>query len=134
MISQTNFREKSILDRGKKHTGKKGEDIAARYLKENGYRIIECNYRCPLGEIDIIAKDKNTIVFVEVKCRRSEKFGAPQLSVGKNKQKKLSKVCLYYLKDKRLLDQNARFDVVAVKILLSGTYIKLIKNAFEFYL
>jgi putative endonuclease len=116
---------------GKINTGKKGEDIAVRYLKDMGYRIIERNYRCLLGEIDIIAKDGSTIVFIEVKCRRSEKFGAPQLSVGKNKQKKLSKISLYYLKNKRLHYQNARFDGVAVKILLSGTYIELIQNAFE---
>lgn len=127
----TNVKEKTPLDMGKINTGEKGEDIAVRYLKDMGYRIVECNYRCPLGEIDIIAKDGKTIVFVEVKCRRSEKFGDPQLAVGKNKQKKLSKTSLYYLKDKGLYDQNARFDVVAVKILLSGTYIELIQNAFE---
>lgn len=62
--------------------GKKGEDIAVAYLKGKGYRIVERNYKCPLGEIDVVAKDGDTIVFVEVKSGKSEEFGDPQLAVG----------------------------------------------------
>ncbi len=73
---------------GRIRTGKKGEDIAVAYLKSNGYRIVERNYKCLFGEIDIVAKDGNTVVFVEVKSRKSEEFGDPQVAVGLEKQKK----------------------------------------------
>ncbi|MFA4915644.1 MAG: YraN family protein [Syntrophales bacterium] len=112
-------------------TGKRGEEIAVKYLKKAGYKIIECNYRCLFGEIDIIAKDKKTIVFVEVKTRKSEKFGDPQLSVGFEKQKKISRISLNYIEEKRLHDCDARFDVVAVKMLPEGNKIELIQNAFD---
>ena len=112
-------------------TGKKGEDIACSYLKSRGYRIVERNYKCPLGEIDIVARDGDAIVFVEVKSRKSEEFGDPQLAVGQKKQKKVSRISLTYLKDKNLYPCNARFDVVAIKMLPDGSTIELIQNAFE---
>jgi putative endonuclease len=112
-------------------TGKKGEDIAAEYLKKAGYRIIERNYRCIFGEIDIVAKDGDTTVFVEVKSRRSSSFGEPQASVGPVKQKKLSMISLAYLKDRCMQNCNARFDVVAVKLSPAGNQVELISNAFE---
>ena len=112
-------------------TGKKGEDIACSYLKSRGYRIVERNYKCPLGEIDIVARDRDAIVFVEVKSRKSEEFGDPQLAVGQEKQKKVSRISLTYLKDKNLYPCNARFDVVAIKMLPDGSTIELIQNAFE---
>jgi putative endonuclease len=111
--------------------GKKGEDIAVAYLKKAGYRIIERNYRCVFGEIDIVARDGDTTVFVEVKSRRSERFGAPQAAVGPVKQRKLSMISLNYLKEKKLLGSNARFDVVAVKLLPAGPQVDLIPNAFD---
>jgi putative endonuclease len=115
----------------KMRTGKKGEDIAVAYLKGKGYRIVERNYKCPLGEIDIVAKDGDVIVFVEVKSRKSEEFGDPQLAVGLEKQKKISKISLMYLKEKHLYPCNARFDVVAIKMLPDGSTVELIQNAFE---
>jgi putative endonuclease len=115
----------------RKRTGKKGEDIACADLKSRGYRIVERNYRCPLGEIDIVAKDGDVIVFVEVKSRKSEEFGDPQLAVGLEKQKKVSRISLTYLKEKHLYPCNARFDVVAIKMLPDGNTIELIQNAFE---
>ncbi|MBM4272331.1 MAG: YraN family protein [Deltaproteobacteria bacterium] len=116
---------------GRMQTGKKGEEIAARYLESRGYRIIERNYRSRWGEIDIVAKDGNTVVFVEVKCRRSESFGDPQSAVGTNKQRKVSRMSLAYLKEKGLYPCDARFDVVAVKMLPAGNRVELIRNAFE---
>ncbi|MHB8137518.1 MAG: YraN family protein [Smithellaceae bacterium] len=113
-------------------TGKEGERIAVDLLKKNGYRITELNYRCPIGEIDIVARDKNELVFVEVKTRKSDALGYPEQAVGVKKQKKISQLALWYLQDKRLKDVHARFDVVAVMILPSGTDIRLIKNAFDF--
>ncbi len=112
-------------------TGNRGEELAICHLRKLGYRIVERNYRCPLGEIDIVAKDKDAIVFVEVKSRKTEEFGDPELAVGKEKQKKISRVSLYYLEKKRHSPRDARFDVVAVKILPSGTEIRLIRDAFE---
>ena len=112
-------------------TGKHGEDIAVAYLIKRGYHIIERNYTCLFGEIDIVAKDKNTLVFVEVKSRKSEDFGDPQLAVGLGKQKKMSRISLKYLEEKNLYPCDARFDVVAVKMLPAGNTIELIQNAFE---
>ena len=112
-------------------TGKKGEDIAAAYLQGKGYRIAKRDYKCPLGEIDVAAKDGDTIVFVEVKSRKSEEFRDPQLAVGLEEQKKISRISLTYLEEKRLYPGNARFDVVAIKMLPDGSSIELIQNAFE---
>lgn len=116
---------------GRIQTGKKGEEFAVAYLKSKGYRIIERNYKCLFGEIDIVAKDGNTVVFVEVKSRKSEDFGDPQAAVGREKQKKISRVALAYLEEKRRYPCDARFDVVAVKMLPAGNTIELIQNAFE---
>lgn len=112
--------------------GKSGEEIAAVFLKENGYRIIDLNYRCPLGEIDIVAKDKNELVFIEVKTRKSSALGYPEQAVGLKKQRKMSQLALWYLRDKKLDNVSARFDVVAVMMLLPDHEIRLVKNAFDF--
>ena len=120
-----------MKDFSKIRTGKQGEDIALVYLQKHGYKILEQNYRCPLGEIDIVARDGKTVVFIEVKSRNTETFGDPEEAVGKAKQKKISLLALYYLEKNRCSPQDARFDVVAVKILPSGTEVKLIRNAFD---
>jgi putative endonuclease len=112
-------------------TGKKGEELAAAHLAEAGYRIIERNYRCFFGEIDIVAEEGEILVFVEVKSRRSDAYGVPQLAVGREKQKKISRIALHYLSEHRLNHRPARFDVVAVKLLPAGHRIELIRNAFE---
>ena len=78
--------------------GKAGEDLAVRYLKKKGYKVLEQNYTCPVGEIDIIARDKKTIVFVEVKTRRSMSYGSARLAITPHKQRKISMTALYYLK------------------------------------
>src|SRR5208283_4583898 len=111
-------------------TGKKGEKIAADFLKKNGYRIIDKNFRCPLGEIDIVARVKSTIVFVEVKTRKSSELGYPEQAVGIKKQKKMSQLALWFMQKKKIIDVGARFDVVAITMLSSGNEIKLFKNAF----
>jgi len=112
-------------------SGEKGEAIAVRQLKKNGYKIIETNYRIQLGEIDVIAKDKDTIVFVEVKARRSVHFGSPKGAVTTQKQKKISMVALYYLKATNQITAKARFDVVAVNLNRDKPRVEIIKNAFE---
>ena len=117
--------------REKKELGKKGEEKALRFLKKKGYRIIEQNYVCKLGEMDIIAKEKDTLVFVEVKTRTSMAFGPPQLAVTKFKQRQLSKVALNFLKEKKLEDIKARFDVVAILLPPEREEIELIRDAFD---
>ncbi len=111
--------------------GKKGEDIAAVYLRKKGYRIVERNYRCRYGEIDIIAMDAGDIVFVEVKSRKSESFGSPEEAVSIVKQKKISNVALNYLQEKGITDHNARFDIVAVRLIPEGNRTNIIRDAFD---
>ena len=113
-------------------TGKEGEKIAAAFLKKNGYRIMEINFRCPIGEIDIVAKEKDDLVFVEVKTRKSIELGYPEQAVGIRKQKKMSQLALWYLQKRKVADTNARFDVVAVTLIPENNEVKLIKNAFDF--
>ena len=111
--------------------GKDSESVAVRHLKKNGYKILQQNYRTKLGEIDIIAKDKNTLVFVEVKARKTLHFGSPKWAVTPKKQKAISKVALYYLKATRQHNVSARFDVVAISSLQNNPRIEIIKNAFD---
>ena len=111
--------------------GRIGEQAAVQFLKGKGYSIINTNYRTRLGQIDIIAKDKNTICFVEVKTRRSGGFGFPGEAVDIYKQRKISQVALIFLKQKKLLSSPARFDVIAITYIQERPRIKLIKNAFE---
>ena len=111
--------------------GREGEDIAVAYLKREGYTVLDRNYRCLFGEVDIVAKDGDTIVFVEVKSRRSDRFGDPQMAVGVEKQKKLCRISMKYLEEHRLYPCNARFDVVAVKMFPAGNQVEVIRNAFE---
>jgi len=115
----------------KKELGKQGEEIAIRFLKKKGYRILIRNYVCKMGEMDIIARDKDTLVFIEVKTRASTAFGPPQLAVNSTKQMQLSKVALYFLKEKALEDVKARFDVVAILLRPEREEVELIKDAFD---
>jgi putative endonuclease len=117
--------------REKKELGRRGEELALRFLKKSGYKIIERNYVCKMGEMDIIAQEKDTLVFVEVKTRTSMDFGPPQLAVNPTKQMQLSKVALNFLKEKRLEDVKARFDVVAIVLKPTGEEVELIKDAFD---
>jgi len=100
-------------------------------LKKKGYHIIEKNYVCKMGEMDMIAKEKDTLVFIEVKTRTSREFGPPQLAVNAWKQRQLSKIALNYLSEKRLRDVKARFDVVAIVLIQNQEEIELIRDAFD---
>ena len=111
--------------------GKAGEDLVVRYLKKKGYKVLERNYTCPVGEIDIIARDKKTIVFVEVKTRRSMSYGSARLAITPHKQRKISMTALYYLKCNHQMGQDARFDVVTVQSTRGMQEIDLIQNAFD---
>jgi putative endonuclease len=113
--------------------GMAGESMAARFLVAQGYQIVFCNYKNRYGEIDIVAMDGETLVFVEVKSRRSDRFGSARESVSRAKQKKISMVALGYLKSTGSVRRKARFDVVAVNSNASDPVnrIELIKNAFD---
>lgn len=111
--------------------GQTGESLAVRYLKKNGYKIIETNYRNKLGEIDIIASDNDVIVFVEVKTRRNNYYVHPKEAVTKKKQLTISRVAQAWLKSKNKIDLKARFDVVAILSDQKTDEIELIKNAFN---
>jgi len=108
-----------------------GEEKAVDFLKANGYKIIKQNYKTKFGEIDIIAKEKDTLVFLEVKTRRTDTFGEPETAVDRFKQGQISKTALCYLKENNLLDEKARFDIVAIRYIDQAPQINLIKNAFE---
>ena len=112
--------------------GQKGEAMAVSLLKRQGYRIIDQNVRLRHGEIDIIARDQDTLCFIEVKTRASAAQGSAVESIPPFKQRKLVKLALTYLKYKKMLEEKARFDVVAVDHEDNGeAHIKLIKNAFD---
>ena len=100
----------------KKEFGNKGEDIAIEYLEKRGYIILERNFYCRQGEIDIIAKDKNEIVFIEVKSRSSIQYGCPSEAVNKQKIRRLYRTAKYYLYKNTYLNNYIRFDVIEILI------------------
>lgn len=113
------------------YLGKSGEEAAADLLRKNGYKIMLRNYRTKLGEIDIIAEDKDTVCFIEVKTRTSDRFGLPTEAIFGSKQKQIAKAALIFLKENKLLEKKARFDVVSIIHSKDRTQLDLIKNAFE---
>jgi len=115
-----------------KTIGSYGENLAKEYIKEKGYIILEENFLCKLGEIDIIAKDNNYICFIEVKTRYSKRYGMPLESINKAKQKKLYKAAQYYICLKNIHKSYFRFDAIDVTIFSTPEKpsITLIKNAF----
>ena len=111
--------------------GERGEAAAERHLEALGFRIHARNYRCPLGEIDLVAEESGELVFVEVKTRTSLRFGRPHEAVSRAKQRKLGRAALWYCHDQNLGDRSYRFDVVEV-FFLDGDVaaIELFRNAF----
>ena len=116
----------------RKSLGKAGEELAERYLKRQGYAIVERNYRCPLGEIDLIAIDKRAVVFVEVKTRRVDTSGAPVESVNAAKQRRLKRAALHYLNRYRLHDRDVQFDVVGISLRSDPPAVRHVRHAFDF--
>jgi putative endonuclease len=110
--------------------GQRGEDLAASYLQKNGYKIIQRNYKTMIGEIDIIARDRDDLVFIEVKTRESLEYGQPFESVNKNKRRKIANVAMLYLKKLKNIPA-CRFDVVSVYYEEGRPEFKLIQDAFE---
>ena len=118
----------------RQHLGKRGETLATNFLKENGYTILTRNYRRLSGEIDIIARDGDYLVFIEVKTRTGTSHGHPLEAITLRKQRQISKVAQCYLAENNLFDTAARFDVISVVMSRnSKVHVEIVTNAFEVY-
>jgi len=117
----------------KQQLGKLSEKLALKFLKKHGYKILDINYRCPLGEVDIIAAEKDTVVFIEVRSRSKSHCGFPFESINFTKKKHIIRSALFYQKRHKLYQYNIRFDVVSI-LKDENTQkvdIELIKDAFD---
>jgi putative endonuclease len=118
-----------IREPNKRKLGAKAEQAVREYLSQHGIEIMEMNYRCRQGEVDVIARDDKYYVFIEVKYRNSNRYGSPQEAVGLAKQRRISKAAYYYLYSHGLGENTpVRFDVAAVL----EDKITYIKNAFDY--
>ena len=125
------------MERYNKIIGGFGEKHVAEYLSSNGYKILNMNYNCRFGEIDIVALDGNCLVFIEVKTRTTSRYGAPENAVNYWKRKHLVLSARSYIEQYRLKEYFARFDVVEVFANYADNNfivdkINVIKNAFSF--
>ncbi|MBI3316498.1 MAG: YraN family protein [Candidatus Omnitrophica bacterium] len=112
--------------------GERGEMMAWHYLIQQGYKIIEKNYRCPLGEMDVIAQKKGYLCFIEIKTRSGRVLGYPEEAVSLPKQKKLIRIAEWYLKEIRKGDLRVSFDVLAITLNENeNPQFRLIENAFS---
>jgi putative endonuclease len=111
--------------------GKWGEDLALKKVKKLGYRCIARNYRCPLGEVDLIARDGDTLVFIEIKTRRGRSLEYAKEAVTQRKRRQLSKAALAYMKSNGFADVKARFDVVVINLNGGNQEIEVVRNAFD---
>jgi putative endonuclease len=116
---------------GKLLLGKEGERIAELYLQKKGYKLVERNFRCSGGELDLIVLDRRVIVFVEVKTRTGRGFGSPLEAVEFRKQAKMIRAAQLFLAQKGLQQRDARFDVVGVSWAGRDPVVEHIENAFE---
>jgi putative endonuclease len=119
------------VENTKKLLGEEGERVAERYLKKKGYVLVEKNYRCHGGELDLIVLDRRVVVFVEVKTRTGRGFGSPFEAVEARKQKRMIRAAQFFLTQKGLHQRDARFDVVGVSWPGRDPVVEHIENAFE---
>lgn len=119
------------MGNAKQILGKEGERIAERYLAKKGYKLVERNYRCRAGEVDLILLDRRVIVFVEVKTRSGQRFGTPLEAVAPRKQQKMIRAAQFFLSTKGLYQREARFDVVGISWPDREPVVEHIENAFE---
>jgi len=117
----------------RRETGMLGEKLACDFLGKNGYHIMETNYLCPEGEIDIIARQEDTLVFVEVRTKKSRQFGTPEESITPTKMERLRTVAAHYGQNRSNLPASWRIDVVAIQMDSKGrvSRIEIIENAVE---
>ena len=112
-------------------TGRLGEKIAERYLEEQGYQVLDRNVRSPFGEIDLVANDRGTLVFIEVKTRRDSNFGFPEEAVGARKKDRMIRLASWYLAKYPKSRPSVRFDVLAIQEEGENAGIRLIRDAFD---
>ena len=122
-----------ILTKAKILLGREGERIAELFLKKKGYRLVERNYRCAAGELDLIVLDRRVIVFVEVKTRTGSGYGTPMEAVEFRKQHKMIRTAQFFLNAKKLSQREARFDVVGISWAGAEPLVEHIENAFELF-
>ena len=115
----------------RKRLGQEGEELAAGFLRKKGYKLVERNYRCKTGEVDLIVLDRKVVVFVEVKTRSDHSFGSPFEAVEARKQRKMIQAARYFLHEKKLDQRDARFDVVGISWQGDRPMVEHIENAFE---
>jgi putative endonuclease len=113
---------------GRTRLGLRGEEAAAALLTRAGYRIIARNYRCPLGELDLVAEDRGEIIFVEVKTRRTSHAGRPVEAVNGRKRARLVRLARFYLAVHDLQDRPCRFDVVSVEVRPGSAHLTLLRG------
>ena len=115
----------------RRDTGILGEKLARDFLEKKGYRIEETNYRCSEGEIDIVAKHKDSLVFIEVRTKKSHEFGSPEESITSAKKERLKATAYHYLQTHNNLPISWRIDVLAIELNQKGkpSRIELIENA-----
>lgn len=121
------------MTRARRALGIQGEAATVQHLARLGYRVLDRNYRCPLGEIDLVCEHRGTIVFLEVKTRTGAGYGDPLEAVDPRKQRRLARLARYYLAARRLQDRAVRFDAVSVVVGPRGTVaaIEVIPDAFQ---
>lgn len=118
------------MENAKKALGREGERLAEHYLVKKGYRLVERNYRCAGGEVDLILLDRRVIVFVEVKTRTDHDFGTPLEAVEPRKQRRMIFAAQYFLHQKQLYERDARFDVVGISWPGGEPVLDHVQNAF----
>ena len=119
------------MTRERLELGKAGEDLALKKVESLGYKCIARNYRCSLGELDLIARDGETLVFIEIKTRKGRSLDYAKEAVHARKQRQMSKVALAYMKRTECEDAKARFDVVVIHQRGLDKEIEVIRNAFD---
>jgi putative endonuclease len=119
------------MTRERQALGAFGEDLALKEIERLGYTCITRNYRCPLGEIDLIAKEGDSLVFIEIKTRRGRTTGYAKEAITSRKKRQMSKVALAYMKSNDCCDVKSRFDVIVISLKADKEEIEVIQNAFD---
>ena len=116
---------------GRRETGRRGEDVAAAFVAALGWRVVVRNFRCRAGEIDVVALDGDTVVFVEVRARTGRGFGTPLESVDGRKQAQVGRVARHFLSARGWHERAARFDVVGVRLDVDPPGVEHVRGAFD---
>ena len=120
------------MTEARKALGKKGENAARQHLERSGVRIIAANYTCAAGEIDLVGREQEVLLFIEVKTRASGAFGPPELAVHRRKQRQIVRAAQWFLAERRTTDVACRFDVVAVMFMSDAEHPRVhwVRDAF----